>query len=131
MKHYVILTPKGSLFRTPAAEDNLKFLQSIVGGNIEGVYLNLPAKTVNMRIPGAVAKPVAVMFLNSDGKALGLPVNEPATQLLSIAGGIPGDRVVGVVVLEAPGEPCGPLMSQEEVLRLLEEAQSGETTITE
>lgn len=66
-----------------------KQLREAVGGNIEAVTL----------VDGTV------MFLNEEGKLLpGFEANPHATLLLREAGGIPGDVVMGNVVLCKPGE---------------------------
>ena len=121
--HFVIITPSGRLIHAVAKSGNLKFLQAIVGGRIEGVPLRLSPRIVNTHAPGAVSskiRGVPLMYLNEDGKSLGLPCNPAATCLLAEAGGMPGDCCVGVAVLEASGKPTGKLLSQEEALRAIQ-----------
>ena len=67
---------------------SLKELQELVGGNIE--LLVLPTGKE--------------MYLNEDGKSLGLPVNSKATKLARTAGIALWDQVLGDVVLPLPSE---------------------------
>jgi hypothetical protein len=68
------VTPAGRAF-------TLEELQAFVGGYIEGI------RTVDGKM----------MFLNEDGKRLGLPLNQAATALTRLAA--IGDYIVGTVVV--------------------------------
>ena len=75
-------------------DPDLKTLQKLVGGYVETYPLIAPWGT-------------AVMWLNEDGKRLGLPRNASATVLLVLAPGLAGDHVVGTAVLTGPADEEG------------------------
>lgn len=76
----------------PVALDDLADFQRIVGGYVETVTL-----------PDIDT----VIWLNEDGKLLGLPANRVATLLAKDAGLMPGDVIVGDVVVTGGADDNG------------------------
>lgn len=82
----ILIKPSGEITNVSPKSGkyfSLKELQGFVGGLIEVID-----------IPGNRS-----MYLNEEGKYLGLGVNLVATAFLILAGGVPGDYVMGTIAI--------------------------------
>jgi hypothetical protein len=94
----LLLDPDGgrSWYPKHGAAFTLAELQTAVGGYIEAIRMPREFWITDLwRGP----KEQVWLVMNEDGKRLELPPNPIGTHLLRMAGGIPGDVVVGTIVV--------------------------------
>jgi hypothetical protein len=85
----MVIPPVGQVYTTDIAQ-NLPSLQKLVGGYIEAVILR-----------------GATLYLNEEGKILGLPLNEQATFFARTMGWLALDVLCGTVVVCGPPDDKG------------------------
>jgi hypothetical protein len=103
----VIIPPGGEPAEARVIGQDLRNLQSIVGGYIEAV---------NTMYDDA-GTPQAVFWCNEEGKLQNLPINARATALwYAIEGGPTGDHLCGTVILTGGADRDGDILPTPQVL---------------
>ena len=113
----IVIPVDGPLRVEMIAGDRLHHLQGVVGGLIEAVNLSEVLTDTGRR------RVACTVFVNEEGKLLGLPVNPRATDLCAIKiGGWFLDVIVGdVVVVGWPDDQGGETSCPPEVERIITE----------
>jgi len=103
----VIIIPPDGPAEERVISQELRNLQSIVGGYIEAVS--------TMYDKAGVAQ--AIFWCNEEGKLQGMPLNRRATALwYTIEGGPTGDYLCGTVILSGGSDPEGDILPLPPVL---------------
>jgi hypothetical protein len=102
MKAVIVPADSQSPAQVVDAQLTLDYLQGVVGGLIEAVHLDQVLTDSGRRDVDAT------VFLNEEGKLIGLPVNPRATDLCALAiGGWVLDVICGDVIVVGPPGPEG------------------------
>lgn len=117
MKAVIIPADSNLPARIVEAKMNLDYYQGVVGGLIEGVSIERVLTDTGMK------SVEATVYVNEEGKLIGLPVNPRATDLCAVTiGGWIRDVIMGDVIVVGPPDDEGETLPvPENVIEIIRE----------